>query len=88
MPYVQQDMRKDLDPTIQLLIEKLAALPLDKQDGALNYTITRLLHGVYQPESYFTYNRSMGVLSSAQAEWYRRRVAPYEDRKISENGDV
>ena len=50
--------------------------------------MTSLLHGVYQPENYFTYNRSMGVLASAQAEWYRHRIAPYEDQRIAENGDV
>jgi len=40
------------------------------------------------PKGYFHYNRAMGVLASAMQEFYRRRVAPYEDVKIAENGDV
>ncbi len=88
MPYIPKDTRNTLDPNIQSLLEIMSALPLDKQDGALNYVITSLLHSLYQPENYFTYNRSMGVLASAQAEWYRHRIAPYEDQKIAENGDV
>ena len=88
MPYVIQDIRDTLDPSILPLLKNISALPLDKQDGAVNYVITSLLHSLYQPENYFTYNRSMGVLASAQAEWYRHRIAPYEDQKIAENGDV
>jgi hypothetical protein len=30
----------------------------------------------------------MGALAATQAEFYRRVAAPYEDRKIEENGDV
>ncbi len=88
MPYIQQDLRDQLDPVLRPLLEKLATLPVEKQDGALNYTITKLLKGVYTTENYYTLNRSMGTLSSVQTEWYRRVVAPYEDRKIVENGDV
>ncbi len=60
---------------------------MESQDGALNYTVTRILKELYEPK-YFNYNRAMGVLSSIQAEYYRRDVAPYEDKKIAENGDV
>jgi len=31
---------------------------------------------------------AMGVLSAITEEFYRRKVAPYEDEKIVENGDV
>ena len=37
---------------------------------------------------YQQFNDVMGVLACAQAEVYRRLVAPYEDEKIKENGDV
>ena len=30
----------------------------------------------------------MGVLSCVGAEFYRRVIAPYEDKKIIQNGDV
>lgn len=31
---------------------------------------------------------ALGMLSACQAEYYRKRVAPYEDRKEAENGEV
>jgi len=39
-------------------------------------------------EGYTTYNEVVGVLECAKLEMYRRAVAPYEDEKIAENGDV
>lgn len=87
MPYIKSDDRPAIDELIAPLVKHLQSLPMDQQDGALNYTVTRVLKELYQPR-YFDYNRAMGVLSSIQAEWYRRDVAPYEDAKIAENGDV
>jgi hypothetical protein len=58
--------------------------------GELNYIITRLLrlYVEHRGESYQTFNDIMGALEGAKAEFYRRVVAPYEDVKIQENGDV
>jgi hypothetical protein len=39
-------------------------------------------------KSYFSYNEVVGVLECVKLEMYRRLVAPYEDRKCKENGDV
>ena len=58
--------------------------------GELNFYITSVIldyltaHG----ESYQTYNDILGVLSAIPQELYRRKIAPYEDKKIEENGDV
>jgi hypothetical protein len=87
MPYIQKDDRPSIDELLKPLIGHLKAQPLEKQDGALNYSVTKILKELYPPK-YFNYNRAMGVLSSIQAEWYRRDVAKYEDGKIQENGDV
>ena len=40
------------------------------------------------PYNYQTMNDIMGALAGAQIEFYRRKVAPYEDTKIKDNGDV
>lgn len=37
---------------------------------------------------YEVYNAVEGVLSCIGQELYRRMIAPYEDRKKEENGDV
>jgi len=88
MPYIQPRYRPDIDKLIAPLAEHIAALPLEKQDGAFNYAVTKLLKALYSKGDYFTYNRSMGALSAVMAEWYRQAVVPYEDAKIKENGDV
>lgn len=87
MPYITQDERGPIDLLVAALAEHIKKLPTEQQDGALNYAITCALKQVYEPR-YFNYNRAMGVLSCVQAEFYRRDVAPYEDVKIKENGDV
>ena len=38
--------------------------------------------------SYKTCNDITGALINCEHEFYRRVVAPYEDKKIIENGDV
>lgn len=55
--------------------------------GELNYAITLLLLGT-GPKCYEDYNRLIGVLECVKLEFYRRAVAPYEDKKKEENGDV
>lgn len=87
MPYIHKEDRPPIDELLNPLVEHLKQLPIEEQDGALNYIITQILKQLYEPK-YFNYNRAMGVLSSVQAEFYRRDVAPYEDKKIIENGDV
>ena len=88
MPYIKPQYRPEIDKLLQPLLEHIAAMPLEKQDGAFNYSVTKILKALYAKGDYFTYNRSMGALSAVQAEWYRRAIVPYEDEKIKENGDV
>lgn len=58
--------------------------------GELNYWITKLV--VYyleqKGECYQTYNDIIGALECAKQELYRRKIIPYENEKIEENGDV
>lgn len=80
MPYIKEDMRDDIreDPSI---IESA---------GELNFYISDLLKNVVEDwgESYATYNEIIGVLECVKLELYRRKITPYEDKKIEENGDV
>jgi len=87
MPYIKKEYRPDLDKLINPLITHLKNVPVESQDGQMNYIITRLLKGVYG-KRYFDLNRAIGVLSCVMLEFYRRVVGPYEDEKIKENGDV
>lgn len=82
MPYIKAVSRTYLDERIEQL------QPVN--EGELNYVITRLImqfmkrHGI----NYATMNIIAGVLQKVMAEFDRRVVGPYEDRKIALNGDV
>lgn len=79
MPYIPTDERAGINATGQLL-----------SSGQLNYMLTQVVneyiaqHGL----NYRTINDVIGALEGAKLELYRRVAAPYEDKKIQENGDV
>ena len=81
MPYIKQSDRYEL----WNYDERKVSNP-----GELNYVITGVIHEYLTDngESYQSYNDILGALEGAKLELYRRRVAPYEDKKITENGDV
>jgi len=57
--------------------------------GQLNYLLTSIIWAyIGRERSYAKYNEVLGVLTCMIQEIYRRLVAPYEDEKIEENGDV
>lgn len=87
MPYIKQLQRPAIDKLVNPLIEHLKSLPLEEQDGSLNYAVTRIIKHVY-PQKYFHFNRALGVLTAISQELYRKIIGPYEDTKILENGEV
>jgi predicted type IV restriction endonuclease len=88
MPYIIQEDRKRYDDILNQLIAKLAEIPEEDRDGHINYCVTVMLKRLYAPPKYKRYNRAMGVLSCIAQEFYRRMIAPYENEKIKESGDV
>jgi hypothetical protein len=58
--------------------------------GDLNYAITTLCLKYLQlyGNNYAMLNEVVGVLECAKLELYRRVIAPYEDQKKLENGEV
>lgn len=87
MPYIKKDQRPKIDTLVNPLVEHLKSLPVEEQDGALNYAVTKILKNLY-PIKYFHLNRALGVLTAIKDEFYRTVVGPYEDTKIKENGEV
>ena len=87
MPYIKKDQRSPIDSLVAPLVEHLQSLPIEEQDGALNYSITKIIKSLY-PKRYFHLNRALGVLSAVTHELYLLVIGPYEDEKIRENGDV
>jgi len=82
MPYIK-DRRKQLSPCKHHVASA-------KNAGELNYQITRLCHRYLTDNGveYKNINDVLGALEGAKLEFYRRVVAPYEDIKIRENGDL
>jgi hypothetical protein len=84
MPYIMKNMRSAFDQHLK------AIGPHTTAPGDLNYCITVLMHEYVKAHgrSYAVMNDCMGVMEAAKMEFYRRIVAPYEDVKIIENGDI
>ena len=86
MPYIKKGDRAEIDVELDALLNALDST----NAGELNYVITRVLtnHLRFQKVGYTELNKLIGVLECAKLELYRRLAAPYEDKKIEENGDV
>lgn len=84
MPYIKQEDRP------QITMRMAQASTKIKTPGDLNYAISMLCkyYLAQRGMSYTNANEVMGVLECAKLELYRRRLAPYEDTKIEENGDI
>ena len=87
MPYIKEEDRERLE----------AEFHWDEPDnaGELNYVLTTIVLKYLTSNSetnyianYQRYNDAMGALEGCKLELYRRAIAPYEDKKIQENGDV
>lgn len=59
--------------------------------GELTYSITRICVEYFAGASrhdFATHAEITAALDHARHEWFRRMVAPHEDKKMVENGDV
>ena len=84
MPYISndKDRRIFMDEIVNLMIDHDV-----KVNGDLNYILYAFCKRYVKP-SYNNYKNFVGELDCCAKEIYRRLVAPYEDKKIKENGDV
>ena len=82
MPYVSKQVRKYLD----------RGFWEPETTGELTYVLYReVMNWVRAPEdgpNFERYSQAIAALECAKMELYRRHVAPYENLKLEENGDV
>ena len=78
MPYIKEADRQSVE---QGWVDTPGALAF-----VLTAAVDRYLAG--KELCYEDYNEVIGVLESVKLEYYRRILAPYEDDKRYENGDV
>lgn len=83
MPYIKREDRSGLNSTTEFASEA------PKNAGELQYVFAIIIKAYLGDKyRYQDLNDVLGALAGAQLEFYRRVVAPYEDTKIKENGDV
>jgi hypothetical protein len=87
MPYITQDDRKLYEPELSVLNGTLEEL--GHTSGTVTYILYMIVARWFKLEpSYNTIAKIRGCLIGTLAEFDRRIAAPYEDKKIRENGDV
>ena len=86
MPYIKKEIRGMLASTTKA-IEQNPPVTV----GDLNYIVTKACLAFLDKglvKNYQAYNDVIGALECCKLEMYRRAIAPYEDKKIAESGDV
>lgn len=88
MPYIPQTDRDKFAIAVDEL--RVATNSHGISNGELNYLITvlGLLYLDRHGRSYNTLSDVVKAMECAKLEFVRRHLAPYEDRKIVEHGDV
>lgn len=84
MPYIKPEKRRELDGLLKDLASRI------EEEGELNYCFYKLSTEFIARigESYPKLSMCSSAMEHAKLEWYRRRLSPYEDKKIRENGDI
>jgi hypothetical protein len=84
MPYIKRERRGVFDDHLRACAAQIG------NEGELNYCIYRLSALVLERigESYANLAMCSSAMEHAKLEWYRRKVAPYEETKIHDNGDI
>jgi hypothetical protein len=79
MPYIDQEARAQIDAGGRPALV-----------GELTYVLTGVVLEYVQTRGakFATFADVLAALDATSKEFYRRQVAPYEDDKIAENGDV
>lgn len=93
MPYIVEEQRPFYNIEIDALIDRLGRAPDHLIDGEANYVISRIVAGSFKCRGSWTWSyqlaaRAYLVFQAAGAEFYRRVLAPHEDKAIAKNGDI
>ena len=84
MPYIKPERRTVFDAHLEACAKEIEG------EGELKYCIymlATLLIGRIG-ESYDKLSMCSSAMEHAKLEWYRKKLSPYEDKKIEENGDI
>ncbi len=84
MPYIDKKKREQFKDYLDVLGDKI------ETGGDMNYCFSMICKKFIEKygENYLNHSECISALEGATLEWYRMRVAPYEDNKIVQNGDL
>jgi len=86
MPYIKYSKREDLEVDLNSVSKKVETI------GELTYCFYKLaINYLGNKESFPTYSdyaEIIAALENSKIEFYLRKLSPYEDIKMQENGDV
>jgi hypothetical protein len=82
MPYIKEGKRLAMDQVVRAMFDAGV-----EANGDLNYILYKFAKYHVEP-GYVNYKNFLGELNEASEEIRRRLLAPYEDEKITENGDI
>jgi len=82
MLYIKKEDRDEMD----FVVGNMQAMDV-QPNGKLNYVLFKFCKNTVKP-SYNNYKNYIAELEECAHEIRRRFLAPYEDQKIIENGDV
>jgi len=85
MPYIRPEYREKFKTSINQISYDITGT------GEFNYCISSIAFALLQrdPEGgYEAMSAIRAAMNDASDEFYRRVMAPYEDQKMKENGDV
>ena len=96
MPYIDEEEREELNFAIDIMVDNILNNKTNLNNpndfsnflGRINYCFSRVIIGVMRTISYKNIAMATGVLENIKQEFYRRIASPYEDKKITENGDI
>ena len=84
MPYIAKDDRVPYGPALHQLDVLLAGKP----KGHLTFVLYTIARRFVQEERYTNLSEARSALGDAYDEFYRRLMAPYEDKQIEKSGDA
>lgn len=87
MPYIRQEYREIVENPLYDLWVLIVRIPKQDRAGVLTYIIYKLLIDLHI-NKFVDFATHLGILDTVGKEFYRKVIAPYEDEKIQENGDV
>jgi len=99
MPYIKPERRQKIDNDVASLLATLDELHQDDGNalktgmtfvgGDLNYALSRIIWTLFEArKNYATAAELVATLDCVKMEFYRRKVAPYEDEKAEQHGDL